>query len=80
MKLADLIGQGVLSGYRAGDYLADRADVLAYIKRHGPCSAFDLELCLHQEQTPVMRHLAGLLRQGQIETCYFGGEKFRAIP
>jgi len=58
----------------------DREEILAYIKRHGPCSTFDLELCMHQEKAPVMRHLAGLLRQGQIETCYFCGEKFRAIP
>ena len=57
----------------------DRQEILAYIKQHGPCSVFDLELCLHQENAPVMRHLAALQARSAIERCYFGGEKYRVI-
>lgn len=45
----------------------DRADILAYIARNGPCTRFDIELECHQSQTPVLRHLAALRAAGSIE-------------
>lgn len=51
---------------RAG-YQKDRSEILAYIAQNGPCSRFDIELCCHQDETPVLKHLAALREAGSIE-------------
>jgi hypothetical protein len=56
----------------------DRREVLTYIAQNGPCSAFDVELCLMLDRKAVRRHLMALEGQHEIERCYFGCEKWRA--
>jgi len=52
--------------FSKGRYNKDREEILAYIAQNGPCSTFDIELCLHHENGPVLRHLKGLLEEGKI--------------
>lgn len=57
----------------------DRQEVLAYIAQNGPCSAFDVELCLMLDRKAARRHLKALEGQHVVERCYFGGEKYRVV-
>lgn len=68
----------IFKNYGAGQYKKDRQEVLAYIAQNGPCSVFDIQMCLHQGRNAVLGHLAALLDDNRIskrsirnETSYY---------